>query len=92
MDLDEISFQISQLDARAGLRFLAAASRACDFLVEVPEAGGVWPTTNTRFEGIRVWPIRRFKKYLIFYRPVPGGIEVIRVLFGSQDLTEIFGM
>jgi toxin ParE1/3/4 len=29
-------------------------------------------------------------KHLIFYRPVKGGIEVMRVISGYQDLTAIF--
>lgn len=40
---------------------------------------------------MRVWPIRRFPNHLIFYRPIDGGIEVIRVLHGAQDLDAIFG-
>jgi plasmid stabilization system protein ParE len=38
------------------------------------------------FEGIRVFPVSRFKKYLVFYRPIEGGIEVLRVLHGARDI------
>jgi plasmid stabilization system protein ParE len=31
----------------------------------------------------------RFRKYLVFYRPIPGGIEVLRVLHGSRDIAAI---
>ncbi len=34
-------------------------------------------------------PMTRFKKYLVFYRPMPGGIEIIRVLHGARDLHSI---
>jgi plasmid stabilization system protein ParE len=34
--------------------------------------------------------VRGFKKYLIFYRPlVGGGVEIIRVLHGAQDVKSI---
>lgn len=37
-------------------------------------------------EDIRVFPVSRCKKYLIFYRPIAGGIEVLRVLHGVRDI------
>jgi toxin ParE1/3/4 len=30
-----------------------------------------------------------FNAYLIFYRPVAGGIEVVRVLHGARDIPRI---
>jgi toxin ParE1/3/4 len=34
--------------------------------------------------GIRLWRIRGFERYLILYRPIPDGIEVIRVLHAAR--------
>ncbi len=34
-------------------------------------------------------PVSRFRNYLIFYVPVPGGIDVFRVLHGARDLGEV---
>jgi len=28
--------------------------------------------------------------YVIFYRPAPGGIEVVRVIHGARDIDELF--
>lgn len=30
------------------------------------------------------------KNYLIFYRPIDEGIEIVRILHGSQDIKTIF--
>lgn len=38
-------------------------------------------------EGLRSFPLAR---YVIFYRVIPGGVEIIRVLHGSRDLNAIF--
>jgi toxin ParE1/3/4 len=38
-------------------------------------------------EGLRSFPVGR---YVIFYRPLPQGVEIIRVLHGSRDLNAIF--
>jgi toxin ParE1/3/4 len=37
-------------------------------------------------EGLRSFPVG---KYVIFYRAIPEGVEIVRVLHGSRDLTAI---
>ena len=38
-------------------------------------------------EGLRSFPVGR---YVIFYRVLPDGIEVVRVLHGARDLDAVF--
>jgi toxin ParE1/3/4 len=38
-------------------------------------------------EGLRSFPIG---KYVIFYRGIPAGVEIVRVLHGSRDLDAMF--
>jgi toxin ParE1/3/4 len=38
-------------------------------------------------EGLRSFPVDR---YVIFYRVMAGGVEIVRVLHGSRDLNAIF--
>jgi toxin ParE1/3/4 len=38
-------------------------------------------------DGLHSFPVGR---YVIFYRPIPEGIEVVRVLHGARDLDTIF--
>jgi toxin ParE1/3/4 len=38
-------------------------------------------------EGLRSFPVGR---YVVFYRPLPEGIEIVRVLHGARDLTAAF--
>jgi toxin ParE1/3/4 len=39
-------------------------------------------------EGLRSFPVGR---YVIYYRIIPGGIEIVRVLHGARDVDAIFG-
>jgi plasmid stabilization system protein ParE len=43
--------------------------------------------TATRFAmaRIRKWRVQGFSKMLIFFRPRPGGVEIVRVLHAAQD-------
>jgi toxin ParE1/3/4 len=87
--LAEIAEYISRTSTRSASRFLAAAERAFASLVEMPEKGGLWESDRPELAGIRVWPIPGFKNYLIFYRPIEGGIDVLRVIHAARDLENL---
>ena len=39
---------------------------------------------------MRSFPVKRYRNYLIFYRPSRDGIEVIRILHGARDFRRYF--
>jgi len=39
---------------------------------------------------MRLWKPKGFDDYLIFYRPIRDGIEVMKVIHGSRDLPMLF--
>jgi toxin ParE1/3/4 len=71
-------------------RFLEAAEDACLRLAEMPEIGNLCESNHPALRGLRLWPIKRFRKYLILYRPLTDGIEVLRVLHGARDIESLF--
>jgi toxin ParE1/3/4 len=75
---------------RVALRFLEAAEAAFETLAFMPRIGVVRDYNNPNFAGMRMWPLPRFRKYLIFYVVTVKEIEIIRVLHGSQDIESIF--
>jgi toxin ParE1/3/4 len=57
------------------------------FLAQHPEIGAPWTKgRGPRLAGMRTWPVDGFNQFIIFYRPVEDGIEVLRVLRGTRDL------
>jgi toxin ParE1/3/4 len=80
---------IGRDSARAALRFLAAAERAFASLAAMPGKGGLWESDRPQSAGVRVSPIPRFKKDLIIYRPIVGGIEVVHVIHSARDLDNL---
>ncbi len=68
------------------MRFLHAAESAFHRLARFPEMGSRYASDNPSLADMRTWPIPRFPKHLIFYRPLPGGVEIVRVLHGERDL------
>jgi plasmid stabilization system protein ParE len=39
--------------------------------------------------GLRIWRVDGFPDHLIFYRPIEGGIEIIRILPAARDIDAV---
>lgn len=90
-DLREHFLYLARLNVTLARRFLRAFDNAVEQLVEMPEMAGRWEPLHPGPEELRVWTIRRFPNYLIFYRIIADGIEVVRVLHGAQDIERLLG-
>jgi toxin ParE1/3/4 len=66
-------------------RFLRAAKNSCEFIAEIPELGALKQFEHPDLEGVRMWPVKGFREYLLFYVPIPSGIRLIRVIHAKQD-------
>jgi plasmid stabilization system protein ParE len=51
--------------------------------------GGACEFENPELTELRVWSIKGFEHYLIFYLPIDDDIDVIRVLHASRDVENI---
>lgn len=90
IDLVSVAGHIAEDSLDAALRFLDAAELAFRRLADRPEMGTVCHFRSAQAARIREWSIKGFQNYLIFYRPIDEGIEVIRVLHGARDLDTLF--
>jgi toxin ParE1/3/4 len=87
VDVVDILLHIRRVRPRAARRVHAAIGETLQFLAEYPGAGQERSELAHR---LRSLPVRRYRNYLVFYRPTNEGIEVIRVLHGARDLRRIF--
>ena len=79
------------LDSRdAGVRFLQRLDATFAMLAEFPGVGHVWRSKVRGARGVRVRTVRGFRKILVLYRRIRGGIEVLRVLHGARDIERIW--
>jgi plasmid stabilization system protein ParE len=56
-------------------------------LQHMPEIGAPRSSARTGVEGARIWPVPRFRVFLILYRLRGASVEIVRVLHASQDIT-----
>jgi toxin ParE1/3/4 len=73
------------------LRFLSAAEAIFRQLASMPGLGERYETDNPLFQDLRCFPIPKFPSHIVYYKSVPDGFVVIRVLHGARDIDRIFG-
>jgi toxin ParE1/3/4 len=83
-DLINILVYVGRQSARPADRLAATIDQKCQMLAEFPDRG---TSCEDLAPGLRYFPVG---KYLIFYRLIPDGIEVIRVVHGARDLPSLF--
>lgn len=84
-DLLGIWQYIAAQDQAAATRVLQAIESKCRFLAETPKAGPARPDIAPELRYFVVG------SYLILYREIPAGIEVVRVLHGARNLPAQLG-
>jgi toxin ParE1/3/4 len=57
-------------------------------LARMPQLGRMAKKIRTS-EQLRMWLSPAFRNYLIFYRELPDGVEIARVLHGARDIQRI---
>ncbi|HYH39722.1 MAG TPA: type II toxin-antitoxin system RelE/ParE family toxin [Azospirillum sp.] len=83
-DLEEIWWYVAQDSVAAADRLIRAIDETFRRLSEHPAMGrsreSLQPNLRSHPHG----------SYVVFYRPVDGGIEVVRVLHGARDIDAAF--
>ena len=83
-DLEEIWWFIAQDSPDNADKFLDRIQDSCLALADFPKMGVSREELKT---ALRSQPVAN---YLIFYFPLEDGVDIIRVLHGSRDMTRLF--
>ena len=83
-DLNEIADYFAENSVEAGERFFQAFNRKCQQLVAFPNSGRSYAAIRP---GLRGLPL---DSYIIFYRILEDGIEILRVVSGRRDFPSLF--
>lgn len=83
-DLDEIWDYIARDNITAANQLLDQLHLKLALLAYSP---GIGRPRDRLLLGLRSFPVGN---YLLFYRPIPDGIELVRVLHGARDLPVVF--
>ncbi len=84
LDLIDILVFLGRFGQRVADRFSDALDRACQLRAQFPQMGDACEELGP---GVRRFPV---DSYVVYYRPTDGGIEVLRVMHGSRNVTSLF--
>ena len=88
-DLIELATYIADGNVDISDNFLLAAEKTFVQLGNFPQLGKSSRFDNPDLVDIRQKAIKGFENYLIFYRLIEDGIEIIRVIHGARDFESI---
>lgn len=80
----QIGRYIARQDLSAAYRLFDRIERKAELYAGNPELGKAWPIYG---ENVRAFRVGR---YLVFYRPIEGGIELARVFHTARDVPKHF--
>ncbi|NJR26040.1 MAG: type II toxin-antitoxin system RelE/ParE family toxin [Richelia sp. CSU_2_1] len=84
LDLNEIADYFASNNIEAGERFFQDFSRRCQQLANFPNLGRSYIEISPNLRGLPL------DGYIIFYRILDDGIEILRVVSGRRDLPSLF--
>lgn len=86
-DIVEIVAYVQRDNPDAAKKLLDAIEETLELLADFPLMG----SRRDRFgHRLRSLPVKRYRRYVVFYRPTKHGIELARVLHGPRDLNRAF--
>jgi len=90
VELIAIADYIAEDNLEAADLFIEAAYETFSKLAQVPGMGRPRRFRHSRLRDLRSFRVSGFDDYLIFYSPIPDGIEVYHVYYGARDLERLF--
>lgn len=84
LDYLDIFLYVAERNPSAAEELLRGFDNALDTIAELPGTGHARPDLG---KDLWSFPVG---KYLLFYRPIPGGIELLRAVHGARNLRRIF--
>lgn len=85
-DIVSHALVIARRQPEAARRFVAAVEDAIRKLADMPGMGAIRGSPDPDLAGLRQWPVKGFRNFLVIYRPLRDGIVVVRVMHGAQDI------
>ena len=85
LDIDEALHHDLAVSPAVALGFIDALETALSHVQRAPATGSPRWAHALNIPGLRSWPCKRYP-YIVFYMPLPGRIEIWRVLHDKRDI------
>ena len=86
---DQALYYAAEASPEVGHRFLVSAHETFLLLSTQPEMGWNPKLRLPELTGLRLFRVTGFEKILILYRPLENGVDILRVIHGSQNVRHL---
>jgi toxin ParE1/3/4 len=83
-DLQAIADYFADNNLEAGERFFRTFDRKCRQLITFPDSGKSYSAIRPDLRGLSL------EGYVVFYRILDDGVEILRVVSGRRNLSSLF--
>lgn len=89
-ELVNLSFYLADEDEEIAQLFLNACDMTFQFLAANQFVGATREFNSSELTAVRMWRVKNFEKYLIFYTPTQTGVKILHLLQSATDYNRAF--
>jgi len=89
-ELVKLSFYLAERDEETAQRFLDACDETFQLLAKNNLLGSIRNFKDKKLSEVRMWRVKGFNSYLVFYVPTPIGIKILHILHSATDYNRAF--
>ena len=90
-DITEIACYFREKSQTVAAKFIQFLDITYEQLTRMPELGTKKDFAHPEMQNVRIWPVKKYRNYLLFYRIEEDRILILRVLHGARDYEGLFG-
>lgn len=79
------SFLADEAGLEVALRVLASAEQTFNTILATPGIGRLQDFRSLQLGNVRAWHVDEFENWLVYYREINAGVEVLDVMHGARD-------
>jgi toxin ParE1/3/4 len=87
---EQAGYLAQEADVQLADRFIEAVKDTTEQIQMMPFLGFNREFNNNKLKNVRVWRVKGFEKYLIFYVPQKEIIEFVYLIHSARDYTKLF--
>ncbi|REJ79566.1 MAG: type II toxin-antitoxin system RelE/ParE family toxin [Acidobacteria bacterium] len=86
----EIADFLLEVSPETGYDFLTRLEETISDLGKNPRIGSPQEANDPEIQGLRVWPVKSFRRYLIFYLIRLDTLDILRIVDSRRDFSLLF--
>src|SRR5258705_6671396 len=87
--IEAIAVRIAQDNLSASIRFTERVQETLNRVLFWPLCGAELRIRIAKLRGLRSYPIRGYRNYIVYYLPRQDGIDVVHVIHGARNLRKV---